>query len=337
MTAMTRDEILTLARRIARGDELTRAEAPRLAADETALDDLMAGASLLMRTFTGGEVEFCAIVNARSGRCPNDCAFCAQSAHYETAAPAYDLLEPGQIVAAARQAAVSGACRFGIVTSGPAVEDGADFERICEAVRAVAALGTLRVCASLGTLTPDRARRLKAAGLSRYHHNLETSKKLYPRICTTQDYGAKLDTLRAARDAGLEICAGGLFGLGETWDDRIEMAMALREIGVSSVPINFLLPVPGTPLEDQQTLTPAEALRIVALYRFIFPRAAVKVCGGREAVLADRQPDMFRAGANGAIIGDYLTTPGRPPTDDLEMAAALGLRVRTHSPGKEPT
>lgn len=334
---MTRDEILRLARRIGRGHELTRGEALRLAGDETALDDLMAGASLLMRTLTGGEVEFCAIVNARAGRCPNDCTFCAQSAHYETPAPAYGLLGTDEIVAAARGAAVSGACRFGIVTSGPAVEDDADFERVCQTVRAVAALGTLRVCASLGTLTPGRARRLKTAGLSRYHHNLETSRGFYPRICTTQDYGAKIETLRAARDAGLEVCAGGLFGLGETWDDRIEMAMTLREIGVGSVPINFLLPVPGTPLEARQKLSPGEALRIVAVYRFIFPRGTVKVCGGREAVLAGRQPEMFRAGANGAIIGDYLTTAGRPPADDLEMAAALGLRVRTHSPSKEPT
>jgi len=321
---MTRSEILKLAERIAGGRELTRDEALRLVGDDTVLDDLMAGAS----SFTRGEVEFCSIVNARSGRCPNDCAFCAQSAHYETAAPTYDLLDADEIAAGAREAAASGACRFSIVTSGPAVDDDAGFDRLCRAIGKIAALGTLGVCASLGTLTPEQALRLKAAGLGRYHHNLEASQKYYPRVCTTQDYGLKLDTLRAARAAGLEVCSGGIFGLGETWDDRLDMAAALREVGVDSVAINFLVPIPGTPLDHQKKLHADEALRIIATYRFIFPRTAIKVCGGREAILGDRQAEMFSAGADGAMLGNYLTTPGRPPAEDLEMAAALGLHVR---------
>jgi len=332
---MTRDEILRLADRVAEGRDLSRDEALALAGDSTALDDLMACAGALAGQFGGGEIEFCSVVNARSGLCPNDCAFCAQSAHHDTGAPVHDLLGADEIVAAAREAAASGACRFSIVTSGPAVEDEADFEHILDAVGRIAALGTLRVCASLGTLTADRARRLKAAGLTRYHHNLETSRSFYPRICTTQDYEAKVGTLRAARAAGLEVCSGGIFGLGETWGDRLDMAFELRGVGVDSVAINFLIPVPGTPLEDRPKLTPEEALRIIAVYRFVFPRQSVRVCGGREVVLGDRQPDMFRAGGDGAIIGNYLTTLGRAPEEDRQMAAALGLRVRTRAMTRE--
>ncbi len=331
---MKRDEIFRLADRVADGHQLTRDEALRLACDTSrngaALDDLMAGGAALVRRFRGDEVEFCSIVNARSGLCPNDCAFCAQSAHHDTGAPTYGLLETAEIVAAAREGAASGACRFSIVTSGSAVEDEADFERILDTIGEIAALGTLDVCASLGTLTPENARRLKAAGLSRYHHNLETSKEFYPRICTTQDYNAKLETLRAARAAGLEVCSGGIFGLGETWDDRVAMAIALREIGIDSVAINFLIPVSGTPLEARKRLAAAEALRIIALYRFILPHGSIRICGGREAILDDRQPGIFFAGADGAMIGNYLTTPGRSPREDLEMVAALGLSVRTH-------
>jgi biotin synthase len=332
---MTRDEVLTLAERIADGHETSPAEAIALASDDTALADLMAGAAVLVQSFAGGEVEFCSIVNARSGRCPGDCAFCAQSTRYDTGAPVYGLLDADAIVAAAHAAAASGAARFGIVTSGPAVDDEADFERICEAVQRVAALGTLGVCASLGTLTPEAVRRLKAAGLTRYHHNLETSEAFYPRICTTQSYAAKLDTLHAARDAGLELCSGGIFGLGETWRDRIDMAMTLREIGVDSLPVNFLVPIPGTPLQARDRLTAAEALRIIALCRFILPRTAIKVCGGREAILDERQPELFSAGATGAMLGNYLTTPGRPPDEDLAMVAVLGLTVRSHAPAQE--
>ncbi len=330
---MTRDQILTLADRAAEGRWLTREQALTLASD-AALGDLVAGASALTRPFTGGQIEFCSIVNARAGRCPNDCAFCAQSAHYDTGAPIYELIGTDALVAAAREAAAVGACRFSIVTSGPSMDDEGEFEQICQAIAVVsriAAPGALSVCASLGTLTLEHARRLKAAGLSRYHHNLETSARYYPEICTTQVFCEKLETLRAARAAGLEVCSGGVFGLGETWDDRVDMAMSLHEIGVDSVAVNFLIPIPGTPLEGRATLSPDEALRIIAVTRFIFPRTSLRVCGGREAILDDRQHEMFAAGADATMIGNYLTTFGRPPEDDVEMVAALGLTVRTRA------
>jgi biotin synthase len=221
------------------------------------------------------------------------------------------------------------------VTSGPAVDDETDFARVLDAVRRVAALGTLEVCASLGLLAAEQARRLKAAGLTRYHHNLETSRAFYPRICTTQGYEPKVETLRAARAAGLEVCSGGIFGLGEKWGDRVDMALELRGVGVDSVAVNFLIPVAGTRLEGRPTLAPDEALRIVAVYRFLFPRSRARVCGGREVVLRDRQLEMFAAGSDSAIIGNYLTTLGRPPQEDLEMVSALGLRVRTHAAKQE--
>ena len=326
---MDRDEVLALAERVAGGHETTGGEALRLASDETALDDLVAGAAMLVERFSGREVEFCSIINAKSGLCPNDCTFCAQSAHYSTGAPVYELVGVERIVEAARSAAATGASRFGIVTSGAALDD-ADFARILDAVRALAALGEIGACASLGALTPERARRLKAAGLTRYHHNLETSEGFYPEICSTQPFAVKLDTLRAARGAGLEVCSGGIFGLGETWADRVDMAMTLRELGVDSVPLNYLMPISGTPLEGQALLTADEALRITGVYRFIFPRTRLRLCAGREAVLGERQAEMFRAGADAAMIGNYLTRPGRPPDEDLEMIAALGLRVRRH-------
>jgi biotin synthase len=331
---MTKAQVAALARRAAERDGLTRAEALALASDAT-LDDLVQEAGTLARQFAGVEVEFCSIVNARSGRCPNNCAFCAQSIHHNTGAPVYELIGRDALMTAARKAAAVGACRFSIVTSGPSVSDEAEFERICDAVRAIAALGTVSVCASLGTLTLDRARRLKAAGLTRYHHNLETSARYYPTICSTQDYDEKVETLRAARDAGLEVCSGGIFGLGEGWADRVDMAMALREIGVDSVAVNFLTPIPGTRLENQAVLSPEEALRMIAIYRFIFPRVSIRLCGGREAALGGRQDEIFAAGADAAMIGNYLTTLGRPPKDDLKMVAALGLTVRTQATSEE--
>ncbi|MBN1918842.1 MAG: biotin synthase BioB [Verrucomicrobia bacterium] len=326
---MDRDEVLALAGQVAGGHETTCGEALRLASDETSLDDLTAGAARLVERFGGRTVEFCAIVNAKSGFCPNDCTFCAQSVHYSTDTPVYELMDTAHLVEAARAAAASGASRFGIVTSGVALDE-ADFDRLIEAVRALIALGVVGVCASLGALTSERARRLRAAGLVRYHHNVETSEGFYPEICTTQRHATKLDTLETAKAAGLEVCSGGIFGLGETWADRVDMAMTLRELGVVSAPLNFLMPIAGTPLERQAMLTADEALRIIAVYRFILPRTTIRVCGGRDAVLGARQAEMYAAGADAAMTGNYLTRPGHRPEEDLAMVAALGLGVRRH-------
>ena len=224
----------------------------------------------------------------------------------------------------------SGADRFGIVTSGEsACRNQRDFEAICAAAKEIQASGCVNACVSIGKLAPGDVEKLGAAGVRRIHHNLETSGRFFPEICTTHSHADRVDTVRNVKAAGIETCCGGIFGLGETWEDRVDMALELRGLGVDSVPINFLNPVPGTPLGGRPLLPPTEALRIIALYRFLLPDKEIKVCGGREMTLRDLQSWMFRAGASGTMIGDYLTTKGRSPADDLRMIADLGLTQRS--------
>ncbi|MCD6287594.1 MAG: biotin synthase BioB, partial [Candidatus Hydrogenedentes bacterium] len=186
---------------------------------------------------------------------------------------------------------------------------------------------SVRPHASLGTLSPDTLHKMKASGLHGYHHNLETSRNHFPKVCTTHSYDERIATVRAAKDAGLWVCSGGLFGIGETWHDRIELAMTLRDLEVDSVPINFLDPIPGTRLESMPRLKPVECIRIIALMRFMLPTSDIRVCGGRERAMRDLQAMMFYAGANGTMLGDYLTTKGRPARQDIQMIEDLGLNL----------
>ena len=290
------------------------------------LEDLLAQADELRRSVWGDRVSFCAIINARCGVCGEDCAFCAQSSRYDTGVQPYPLVGADEMVEAARRAELGGARRLGIVTSGAAVSD-AELDRICRSVARVRRETAILPCASLGELSAPAARRLAEAGLSRYHHNLETSARFFPRICTTHAYDDRVRTVRVALDAGLPVCSGGLFGMGESWDDRVDLALALGELGVSSVPVNFLMPVPGTPLAAMTPLDPEDALRVIALFRLLLPEAEVRVCGGRHVALAGAGDLIYRAGATGAMVGDYLTQPGRDPGLDMQTAARLGLRV----------
>jgi len=218
-----------------------------------------------------------------------------------------------------------GACRFSVVLSGKSV-DNDDFERLLQATRAVREIPGLLPDTSPGVLDRDRLRRLKAAGLAGYHHNLETSRRFFPRICSTHDWEEDLESVRLALEEGLYVCSGGIFGLGETWDDRIDLALTLRRLGVPSVPVNFLHPIPGTPLGDRQPLSPAEGLKIIALLRFLLPGAHVRVCGGRETVFGST-PDyhVLRCGASGMMVGNYLTIAGQDPEKDLADLSATGL------------
>lgn len=292
------------------------------------LYDIFYWANKIRLKFKGRVIESCAILSAKQGRCAEDCRFCAQSAHHETNVEQFDLKSVQDIVSASRLAASHSADSFGIVVSGKSLEREDEWAIVTEAVRRCRGAG-VRCCASLGTLTPERARALADAGLERYHHNLETSKRFFPQMCSTHSYEDRVKTLETARSAGLELCSGGIFGLGETAEDRADLAMTLMRFGVTSVPINFLNPIAGTPMEGRPTLPPLEALQIVAAYRFAFPRADIKVCGGRETTLRDLQSWMFYAGANGTMIGNYLTTAGRPADEDLRMIADLGLRLAT--------
>jgi len=292
------------------------------------LENLLAAAGQIRKTYFGDNVELCSIVNAKSGSCSQDCAFCAQSSHHNTNIEQYPLISKEEIVRQSQEAAKNGAKCFGIVTSGPAVSD-AELDEICEAIRQIHAEGKIIPDASLGHLTEERARKLKDAGLIRYHHNLETSRSYFPKICTTHSYESRINTIKTAKDAGLEVCSGGVFGLGEGIEDRVELALTLKELDVNSVPLNFLIPVPGTKLEGALPLSADEALLTIALFRILLPDKHIKVCAGREKVLGERQKEMFSAGANGMMIGGYLTQAGRSVKEDLRMLNELGQRATT--------
>jgi len=297
-----------------------------------ALPDLMQSADALRRKHRGNRVELCAIVNAKSGICSEDCAFCAQSAHHRTGAQVFPLLHEEAILEAATHAKGAGATRFSIVTSGYGIKGRAEVRTIGRAIRRIRDDLGLKPCASLGIVSKEILKELKDAGLVRYHHNLETSPGFFRRICTTHDYEDDLDVVEAAQAAGLETCCGGIFGLGESWADRIELASTLERLDPDGVPINFLTPIPGTKLGDASLLAPIEAVRIISLLRSTLPGKDILVCGGREAVLGDLQSWIFAAGANGIMIGDYLTTVGGPTKEDLKMIYDLGLEP-SRNPG----
>ena len=272
-------------------------------------------------------VEFCTIVNAKSGRCSENCRFCSQSIHYSGESPVYDLLSEDVLLEAARQAQEGGAIYFGIVTSGETVTD-EEIDRLCRLIGRIRETLDIAPCASLGVMDTDRCRRFADAGLVRYHHNLETSERFYPEICTTHSWRLRFETVVAARESGLDVCSGGLFGLGETWRDREDLAETLRDLGVTSVPINFLDPRPGTPLGEHPKLTPEEAIEIVSLFRSRLPAATLRICGGRKTILGDRDRDAVRAGARGLMTGNYLTTTGYDTARDRKMVRGLGMEMK---------
>lgn len=314
--------------RILTGGSITKGEALGLAGlTGSDLFDLFAAAHRVKERFVGTGVHLCSIINAKSGHCTEDCAFCAQSVHHRTDAPSHPLSDESEIVAAARMAEQSGSGCFGIVTSGTTIESGDELERICAALSSIRNRLDISPSCSLGMLTPETARRLKGAGAVTYHHNLETARSFFPNICTTHDYEEDLATVRNARQAGLRVCCGGIFGMGETAEQRIELAFTLKELEVDSVPINFLNPIPGTRLEGADFITPMECLVTIALFRLILPDKRITICGGREKNLRDLQSWMFLAGANGTMIGNYLTTSGRDEAQDRQMLKDLGLEI----------
>jgi biotin synthase len=287
----------------------------------------MASASRIRDHFKGNAINLCSIVNAKSGICPENCRFCAQSAHYQTNAPVYPLISTEEIVRRGREAKNGGAHMFSIVTSGTRIETDDEWNAIYRAIELLNDMG-IKPCASLGMLNPDTARKLKEAGLYRYHHNLETARSFFDNICSTHEYSEDTGTVAIAREAGLTVCSGGIIGLGETMEQRIEMAMTLKELNVDSVPINILNAIPGTPLGDIAPLTPIEILLTVSLYRFILPDKDVKLCGGKEKNLRQLLPLAIVAGCNSLMTGNYLTTLGRDSSADLEMIRDLGMEAR---------
>lgn len=330
---MTVDENLTflgeLTERIISGDDITRSEGVRILSlgTQEEIVVLLAHATMLRNRFKGNQIDLCAIVNAKSGRCTEDCVFCAQSAHYRTDIKTYPLMSTGEIVSASSEAGNVGAHRIGIVTSGKGIRTGGELERICECVREISKTTHIIPCASLGVLSDEQLARLRDAGLTRYHHNLETAESHFPKICSTHTYKERVRTIRMVKQRGLEVCAGGIFGLGETPEQRVELSFALKDLEVDSVPLNFLNPVKGTPAEKQPLLPPLEMLKIIALFRFVLPKKDIRVCGGREVGLRTLQPLMYLAGANGTMVGNYLTTVGRDASIDLQEILDLGCAV----------
>ncbi|MEW6500400.1 MAG: biotin synthase BioB [Thermodesulfobacteriota bacterium] len=286
------------------------------------LPELMRRALAVKLARRGAAVSLCSIVNAKSGKCSEDCRFCVQSAHYSTEAPVYPLKGREEIVAAAAEARRIGASHFSLVTSGRGLP-AAEIPQLAAMIRAIREEVGIKVCASLGILDQAALGELKAAGLSRYHHNLESSRQFFPRVCTTHTFAERLATIAAAKAAGLEVCAGGIFGLGESEEDRISMAISLRECGVDSVPVNLLIPLPGTPMAGQAPLAVAEVLRAIALYRLIGPALPIRRAAGRESVLRDFLGTAFLAGADGMMIGGYLTQRGRLPEEDQRFIAEV--------------
>lgn len=313
--------------RVLAGRDMGRSQALRLAETPPGdLPELMAAARKVRERFRGDRVSLCAIINAKSGRCAEDCRFCAQSARYDTGAKSYPLIPDREILEGADRSAKDGASFFCIVTSGKRAT-GDELTRILAVLSAMRKAGRVRPCASLGTLGLEELRQLKQAGLIRYHHNIETARSFYGEVCSTHSFDERMQTVLYAGEAGLEVCCGGILGMGESMAQRVEMAMTLRDISVDSIPLNFLNPIPGTPLAAGEILSRDEVLKTVALFRLINPNVEIRACAGRELCLGEEQGMLLDAGVDGILTGDYLTTRGTSPHRDHEMVTAHGLRV----------
>lgn len=309
---------------------ITDAEALDLLREKSgtsSLMELLLRASRAREEFAGKNIKMCAIVNARCGNCTENCAFCAQSAHSKAGIETWDIISADEIIEGAKVAKKYGAHRYGIVTSGRSVEKGRELDIICEAVRRMESETGIIPCASLGILSEDALLTLKNAGLDRYHHNLETAESFFGTICSTRNYEDQTRTVKLAKKVGLTVCSGGIFGLGESLEQRVEFLSCIRSLDVDSVPINFLNAIPGTVLENATPLTPYECLRIIAVARLMMPDKSIRICGGREKNMRDFQSWIFAAGADSFMTGGYLVTPGRESSSDIQMIkdAALNL------------
>jgi len=299
-----------------------------LSLPDAALWRLLDATEAVRRHFKGDGIRLCSIVNAKSGACSEDCSFCSQSSRSTAEIPKHPLLTAEEIFRAAAEAKARGAREFSIVASGMAMRNREELARVGDAVERIGRELGLETCVSLGTLSAADVQYLLTRGLRSIHHNLETSRTFFPNVCTTHDYDDDVAAVRAAKTAGAWVCCGGIFGLGESPEDRVELALMLRELDVDSIPTNFLNPVPGTPVEGRRELTPTGCLRIIAMLRLTNPRKEIIVCGGREVNLRGLQSLMFAAGATGTMAGNYLTTAGRPAEEDLQMLRDLGLTQR---------
>lgn len=290
----------------------------------------------------GNEISFCSIVNAKSGACVEDCAFCAQSNSFKEApSPVYPLMPAERILDKAKEAERFGGTEFSIVTSGRGMAKTKELDTLVDAVRRIREETQMETCASLGLMEREDLLRLKEAGMINYHHNIETARSYFPNIVTTHTWEDEVKTVKLAKELGFQVCCGGIMGMGESMDQRVEFVFQLKEIAPDSIPINFLNPRPGTPLADKHDLKPLDCLKIIAILRLAMPRTEIFVCGGREVNLQHYQDKIYDAGASGTMLGNYLTTKGRSPDDDLKQIRELGLvpvaphRKARHAPEKD--
>lgn len=318
------DYVQILGDKVLAGEQITRDEALMLY--EQPLEELCGKADEIRKRFCSDGFDICTIINGKSGKCSENCKFCAQSAHNHTGAAEYPLLSAEEITEQAKLNDSQGVLRYSIVTSGRRLTDD-EVDKMCEAVRKIKNETGISVCISFGLLDEEQYRKLKEAGVTRVHNNLETSERNFPNICTTHTFSDKVKAIQAAQAAGLSVCSGGIMGLGETPEDRIDMAFSLRELGIKSVPVNMLNPIQGTPMGDNKKLTLEDMRRIVAVYRFILPDASIRLAGGR-GLMEDKGRSCFKSGANAAISGDMLTTAGITVETDMKLIRELGYEVR---------
>jgi biotin synthase len=329
--AEIRTKISELTSRALDGGDISRDEALALFELENTADifDLMAGANRIREHFKGNKIHLCSIVNAKAGACSENCSFCAQSAFYQTGSPRYGFVDPEPVREAAEEAHRNQVTALGIVAAWRGLNEGPMLDEVCDRVRELAASGKTRADVSLGIIKSQRvADRLKEAGVECYGHNLESSKRFFPTVCTSHSYEERLQTIRYLKQAGIKICSGGILGMGETREDRCDLAFALKEVGAYVVPINILNPIPGTPFEKNPPLPPMEVLKTIACFRFIMPRREIMMASGRTLFLRDMQSMVFAAGASGLMVGNYLTTLNQPAEKDLQMLKDLGLEPR---------
>lgn len=320
--------IAGLGERVLAGEDLTPEEGRWLFHLENREDifELLAWANRIRERFKGNKIHLCSIVNIKAGGCPEDCRFCAQSAAYETNSPRHGLIEREMVLTAAGEAKANGVTALGLVAAWRGITEGPVLDEICLRLEELKQSGQARPDASLGMIKSLKvANRLRQAGLECYNHNLETSRRFFARVCTTHTYEDRVQTIKHLKQAGIKICSGGILGMGETRDDRCDLAFALKELGAHIVPMNFLNPIAGTPFGQCQPLAPMEILKSIACFRFILPRQEITVAGGRTVNLRDVQSLMFLAGASALMVGNYLTTLGQPVEKDLQMLKDLGL------------
>lgn len=311
--------------KLSKGKLINFEEAMILTEDSIEYEELFFFADELCKKNMGYSIDLCSIINAKSGKCSENCKYCAQSSYYNTNVQSYPLAALDEVLNLARENEKQGVQRFSIVTSGKCPTQD-DFENILEMISVLKKETSLKLCASLGSITYEQALSLKQVGLSMYHHNIETCSEYYNEICDTHTYEDRIYTIRNAIKAGIEVCCGGIIGMGESMEQRIRMAFEIRELGIKSVPINILNPVKGTPLENAKKLQPFEILKTISLFRIIIPYASIRYAGGRM-FLGEYQSKGFNAGINAMMVGNYLTTVGNKISDDLEMIQSMGLRI----------